>query len=210
MDNFLANHLPCLYLTDDDLDMENIYEDFLLGDVLYLRDKVYPDLASHTLLLIEKRLGYLPRKSLTIFYEPELRLYYHRYMSGRCCVDELYYRTDELLKHMRTEDLKPDHSLFGNPDTCEQLSQQYRTYLSQAHERIAGFFIKEPDQKYSIAAALWLCQILARDDIQLPDYLTSYDYRAITSIRYREILMTEGEEAASNSSLLGMEPLSSI
>jgi hypothetical protein len=207
MGSFPQNHLPCLYLTDDDWEIENLYEDFLLDDVLYLRDKVYPDLASQTLALVEKRMGYLPRKSLTTFYEPNLRLYYHRYMSGRCCADELYYRTDELLKHMRTEDLKPDHSLFNNPETCQQLSQYYQPYLPQAYDRISKFLADEPNQEHSIAAVIWLGQILARGNIQLPDHLTPYDYRAITSIRYREMLMVEGEEAANNSSLLALETL---
>jgi len=201
MDVSFIIHLPCLYLTDDDLDIENIYEDFLLEEVRYLRDNVYPELASHTLSLIEKRLGYLPRKSLTIHYEPDLRLYYQRYISGQCCLNELYYRTDELLKHMRTEDLKPDLSIFNAPETCKQLSKHYQSYLPEAHARITKIMEIETPLEHSAAAALWLCQILARDDIQLPDHISPYDYRAMTSIQYREMWIKEGERAADSSPL---------
>lgn len=207
MESFLQNHLPCLYLTDDDLLVENLYEDFVLSDTKHLRDKVYPDLAGPTLSLVEKRLGYLPRKSLTALYETDLRLYYHRYLSGRSCLDELYYRTDELLKHMRKEDLKPDFSLFDDSETYRHLRQLYQAYFRQANARITKFLDYEPKQEHAMAAILWFCQILAKDNILLPDHLTPYDYRAITSIKYREILMTVSEEAANNSSLLAMEPM---
>lgn len=156
---------------------------------------------------MKKRLGYIPRPSITILYEPDLRLYYHQYLFGKIDIDGLYYRTDELLKVMRKWDLKADKPLFDEPDIYKQYYRQYMPYVQMAHQRINRILGYEPPLEYSLAAVIWLSQIIAKDNRPLGDETSAIDYRVMTSIRYREILMTEGEEAANKSSLLAMQAI---
>lgn len=177
-------------------------------DDMVIREKVHPELEKQTLSLIEKRLGYIPRQSITILYEPDLRLYYHQYLFGKIDLDALYYRTDELLKVMRKWDLKADKQLFDEPHIYKQYYRQYMPYVQMAHQRINRILGYEPPLEYSLAAVIWLSQMIAKDNNPLPDCISGVDYRVMTSIRYREILMTEGETAANNSPLLAMRSIS--
>lgn len=174
---------------------------------IVIREKVHPELEARTLSLIEKRLGYIPRQSITILYEPDLRLYYHQYLFGEIDLDGLYYRTDELLKVMRKWDLKADKRLFDEPDIYKQHHQKYMPYVQMAHRRINHMLGYEPPLEYSLAAIIWLSHMIAKDNHLSDDYTSAIDYRVLTSIRYREILITEGEEAANNSSLLAMQSI---
>lgn len=207
MDKKSKSYLSGLCLPELDSDMEYALEDLLSIEDDEILAKVRPELASPTLLLIEKRLGYLPRQSLTVLYEPDLREYYHRYIIGDIDVDRFYYCADELLKIMRKHDFRHDFRVFENPEIYKNYSKLHLPYLQQANDRICKFLGYQPTLDCSMAAEIWLSQIIARDNIQLSDHLTPYDYRAMTSIRYREILITEGEATANNSSLLGMEPI---
>jgi len=56
-------------------------------------------------------------------------------------------------------------------------------------------------------AEMWLRTILARDTIKLPDEMSPIDYKALTLIRYREILLSKGKLAADNWPLLNCDPL---
>ncbi|MBA4853459.1 hypothetical protein [Emticicia sp. BO119] len=207
MDKKSKSYLSGLSLPELDSDMEYALEDLLSIEEDEILARLRPELASPTLLLIEKRLGYLPRQSLTVLYEPDLREYYHRYIVGDIDIDRLYYCTDELLKVMRKHDFRNDFRVFENPEIYKAYSKLHLPYLQQANARICKFLGYQPELECSMAAEIWFSQKLARDDIQLSDHLTPYDYRAMTSIRYREILMAEGEEAANNSSLLAMQSL---
>ncbi|RYU92682.1 hypothetical protein [Emticicia agri] len=184
-----------------------VFSDAVSWEDIVIREKVYPELEVQTLSLIEKRLGYIPRPSITILYEPDLRLYYHQYLFGKIDLQGLYYRTDELLKVMRKWDLKADKPLFDEPDIYKRHYQQYMPYVQMAHRRINHIMGYEPPLEYSLAAVIWLSQMIAKDNRPLGDETSAIDYRVMTSIRYREILIKEGEEAANNSSLLAMQSI---
>ncbi len=200
--------LPCLNTGAFEGSREEEMENLLAEEERIIRNKVYPELERPTLQLIQKRLGYIPRPYLTFPVEPDLRHDYHRYISGNIDLDDLYYKTDELLKVMRNWDLHSDYQLLANPAVYEYFQKNYLPYMQKAYERISLHLGYKPDYTHSLAAQIWLGQILSKDHIVLPDTLTPYDYRALSSLRYKEILMTEGEEAANNSPLLAMQSIS--
>lgn len=191
-----------------DIDLGYACSDAVSWEDIVIREKVHPELEVKTLSLIEKRLGYIPRRSVTLLYEPDLRLYYHRYLFGNIDLDGLYYRTDELLKVMRKWDLKADNSLFDIPEIYNQYYQKYLPYVQMAHQRINQILGYEPPLEYSLAAVIWLSQMIAKGNNPSQDCASAVNYRVMTSIKYREILMTEGETAANNSPLLAMQPIS--
>lgn len=208
MDSNAKDYLKDKTFTPFDTDFGYAFSDAVSWEDIIIREKVHPELEVQTLSLIEKRLGYIPRQSITLLYEPDLRLYYHQYLFGKIDLDGLYYRTDELLKVMRKWDLKADTKLFDEPDIYKQYYQQYLPYVQMAHQRINQILGYEPPMEYSLAAVIWLSQVIAKDNSPLPDCISGVDYRVMTSIRYREILMTEGETAANNSPLLAMQSIS--
>lgn len=201
--NYLPDGFPSLF----DPEAKTGYDDYFLWDDILLRESIHPELAQKTLSLIQKRLGYVPTQSIAIHYEPDLRLYYHSYLFGDIDRAGLYYRTDELLKLMRKWDLKPDNKLFDTPEVFKQFSENYLPYLQQAYARISHHLGYEPNPQCSMAAEIWLGQIIAKDTIQLTDAITPYDYRCMTSIKYREILLAEGEKMANESPLLAMHEI---
>ncbi|HEY1055854.1 MAG TPA: hypothetical protein VGE24_11985 [Emticicia sp.] len=194
-------------MTQYNADGDDACEEAFSWNEMVIRDKVHPELELPTLLLIEKGLGYIPRQSLTVAYETNLRLFYHRYLFGDFDLAELYYRTDEILKLMREWDLKPDNKLFDTPDIYNYYKQNYLPYMQQAYRRISQHLGYKPDSKYSMAAEIWLAQVLAKDITLLTDNITPYDYRAMTSVKYRELWLNEGEEVANASPLLARQPI---
>lgn len=207
MESNQINYLPDGYTDLFNTETRNGYDDYFIWDDIILREKVHPELEYKALSLIEKRLGYIPTKSITILYETDIRLYYHRYLFGDIDLAGLYYRTDELLKVMRKWDLKPDTALFDKPEIYEHYCKNYRPYMQLAYNRISQYLGYNPDSRYSIAAEIWLAQVLAKDTIYLSDSITPYDYRAMTSVKYREIWLNEGEEAANTAPLLARQSI---
>jgi hypothetical protein len=49
---------------------------------------------------------------------------------------------------------------------------------------------------------MWMRNVLARDTIQLYDTITPIDWKALTLVRYREVLLEQGQGAADASTLL--------
>lgn len=208
MDSKQKDYLRNKTFTPFDTDFGYAFSDAVSWEDIVIREKVHPELENQTLSLIKKRLGYIPRQSITLLYEPDLRLYYHQYLFGKIDLDGLYYRADELLKVMRKWDLKADMQLFEEPDIYKQCYQHYLPYVQMAHRRINQILGYEPSLEYSLAAVIWLSQGIAKDNKPLHDCISGVDYRVMTSIKYREIWLTEGETAANNSPLLVMESIS--
>jgi len=208
MDDKQKDYFHSGYLTQLDPDFGYGYEEPITWENLSLQAKVYPELANQTLYLIEKRLGYIPRLSMTILYEPSLRLHYHDYLFGKIAIEEWHKRTDKLLKLMREWDFKYESKLFDQPHTYQQYSEYYMPYIQTARARIVQCLGYQPDAAHSLAAELWLAYAIAEKELHLPaNCLTPYDCRAITSIRYRETLLEAGETAANEAPLLGLSLL---
>lgn len=199
--------LSCLTTGAFEVSREEEMENLLAEEERIIRNKVYPELERPTLQLIQKRLGYIPRPYLTFPAEPDLRYDYHRYICGKIDLDDLYFKTDELLKVTRNRDLHSDYQLLANPEAREYYQRHYLPYMPKAYDRISLHLGYEPDHQSSLAAQIWLGQILSKDHIVLPDRITPYDYRALSSVRYQEIFITEGEEAANHSSLLARQSI---
>lgn len=170
--------------------------------------KVYPELDAKVKNLIEKRLGYLPTAPSTIKVEPELRIIYQQYRFGQITLDELYKQSEVMIKFIRYMDISPDHKLYDYKNVYDEYAAVFLPYMLKARKRIKFILGYDPPLEYSLAAEIWLSQVFAKDDTMLlPDTITPTDYRVMTSIKYREVFLQEGEAAAMHSPLLAMNPI---
>jgi hypothetical protein len=167
-----------------------------------LNATVLPHLEDQAKDLIEVRLGYLPPSSITLRYEYELRTLLQNFNLGKINLDNFYHQADRYIKLIRNDDIEPNNCLTYEPYLYEKYRKEFLPYGQMAKGRIMGFLGYEPRLEYSLAAEIWLSSILAKDYLKLPNKITPIDFRAISIIKYREILLSHGKEVADNSPLL--------
>lgn len=151
--------------------------------------------------LIECRLGYLPHDSVTLPFEPRLRTHVRAYEFGLISVYEFEQQADTVLKEIRNRDMRHNTCLTYDPQIYRKYFDTFVPYGYAVRERLSNFLGYIPDLKHSVVAELWLRDLVARDDIRLPNWPTSADYKAMTLIRYREVLLEQGKEAADASQI---------
>lgn len=170
---------------------------------LALNATVLPNLEDPAKDLIERRLGYLPHPAVTLPYEPYLRALLHSYHRGTLSPDAFTEQAEEHLKLIRNADMQH----YSSPDPAPHFIQSYQKmfgmYGLQVKERLTRFLGYEPRLEYSLMAELWLFDLMARDTLRLPEGPTAVDFKALTIIRYREILFSQSKADADASPLLG-------
>jgi len=169
---------------------------------LFLNATVLPDLEEKAKDLIEARLGYIPPKAKTIRYEYELRTLIQNYDFGYISEENLYNQADCYIKLLRNDDIEPNDCLTYEPDLYEKYKREYLPYEQMAKGRIMNFLGYEPILEHSLIAEIWLGSILGKDNLRLPDCITPIDFKALSIIKYREVLLAHGKEVADNSPLL--------
>ncbi|GAB3515805.1 hypothetical protein [Emticicia fontis] len=190
-----------------DLEAYQVHYKHSTSDLIYWEDlelswKVYPELEVEIKLLIKKRLGYLPHPTVTIPFEPFLRSLYHSFRLGQLNEADFYVQADEHIKLIRNKDMEPNLCLIYDDIIYENYKKTYIPFIQAARERITRFLGYEPKLENSLIAEMWLSKIIAKDILVLQSYITEIDYKAITLIKYREILLTQGQEVANSSSIL--------
>ena len=162
---------------------------------------ILPDLETEGRHLILNYLGYLPAPHLTLPHEPFIRSIIQGVRQGTVSRDEAF-EVVEHIKQIRNSDMK--HNPIGDyePSIYKTYQHYYTPYGQMARERLVKFLRYEPELIHSILAELWLREVMARDTLHLPGHMTEIDYRAITLVKYREVLLADGKEAADASPLI--------
>jgi hypothetical protein len=173
---------------------------------LALNATVLPNLEDQTKDLIERRLGYLPHPAVTLRYEPYLRALLQSYHQGTLSSDAFTEQAEEHLKLIRNADMQHYSSPVPAPHFVQSYQKMFGNYGGKVKERLTRFLGYEPRLEHSLMAELWLFDLMARDTPQLPKGPTAVDFKALTIIRYREILLSQGKAAADVSPLLGAFP----
>ena len=173
---------------------------------LALSATVLPNLEDQTKDLIERRLGYLPHPAVTLSYEPYLRALLQSYHQGTLSSDAFTEQAEEHLKLIRNADMQHYSSPVPAPHFVQSYQKMFGNYGGKVKERLTRFLGYEPRLEHSLMAELWLFDLMARDTPQLPKGPTAVDFKALTIIRYREILLSQGKAAADVSPLLGAFP----
>lgn len=168
---------------------------------LALHATVLPNLEGQAKDLIERRLGYLPHPAVTLHYEPYLRALLQSYHQGTLSSDAFTEQAEEHLKLIRNADMQHYSSPEPAPHFVQSYQKMFGIYGGKVKERLTRFLGYEPRLEHSLMAELWLFDLMARDTVRLPDGLTAVDFKALTIIRYREILLSQGLTDANDSPL---------
>ena len=164
---------------------------------------ILPDLEQAACELIERRLGWLPHDSVKLAFEPFLRSLIQQHRTGALTDEAFSAQSDAHIKLLRNVEMAHSTALTYSPAFC----QTYETYLPHhkqpARDRLVHLLGYAPPLEHTLTAELWLREVLAQDRFQLPAAPTAVDYKALTLVKYREVLLTQGKAAADSSPLWG-------
>jgi hypothetical protein len=156
--------------------------------------------------LIEQRLGYLPAQRIILPHEPFIRALINSYQQGQLSSEDFSMQMEEHIKLIRNADMEQHLCTDYDPAAYKNYTSTFIPYGQQAKDRITGFLGYEPKLEHSLAAEMWLRKMFAMDNFKLPEHITAIDFKVLTLIRYREILLEEGQKMADASPLLGIIP----
>lgn len=171
------------------------WEDIELGAI------ALPELEEITQQLIENYLGYLPHPSVLLKYEPYIRALVHSHKQNSINDYEFEKQVVEQVKLIRNEDMDLNTCLNYDADIYQNYHENYHGYRTQVKERLIRFLGYAPKLEHSLVAEMWMQDCLADDTFQICDEITAIDYKAITLIKYREVLLRFGFQEANDSPL---------
>ncbi len=166
--------------------------------------EILPEYSDRARGLIEKYMGYLPPHATLVSREICIRQAIEHFEKGRCTQEKFDNGVHELVKRIRNEDMERDgwyETLVFDEKELNRYSTKYAPYIQGARERIARGLGYYPDLCYSLQAEIFFRNLLARDNYNPNWELTAYDFKAITVVKYREVLLTKDKEAADHSSV---------
>jgi hypothetical protein len=100
-------------------------------------------------------------------------------------------------------------SVIGNLTVSESYHQLYKDteypYGQLVRDRLRYLLAYEPALVHSIYVEMMMRRHLSVDPTACSGKVTDFDFKAIVALRYREVLCTQGVEAANNSPLIGLD-----
>lgn len=152
--------------------------------------------------LIETYLGYLPGDSTILPYEPYLRALIQHYRQNQISGSDFTEQVEDHMKLIRSEDMKYNICLTYDEAIYHNYQKTFVPYGHRVKARLIRFLGYEPTLEHSLIAEMWMRDVLANDSVTLPETITAIDRKAITLIKYREVLLEQGQAAADASPLL--------
>ena len=149
--------------------------------------------------LIEINLGYLPPDDVMLPYEPYLRALVQAYWQTSIAEDNFFQQVENHIKLIRNADMKHNVNLTYDNAIYESYNETFSTYGYVVKDRLTKFLGYVPKLEHSLIAEMWMRDIMADETYRLQAEVTPYDIRAMTLIKYREVLLTNGQEVADKS-----------
>lgn len=168
---------------------------------LLVHATAFPELKETAHGLIKIYLGYLPMDSVLMPFESYLRALVHQHWQGAIEQEDFLDQIEDQIKMIRNYDMKYNTCLTYDEAIYRNYENTYLPYGYAVKDRLSQFLGYVPQLKHSLIAELWMRDIMADDTFQLPDTIDPVDIRAMTLIKYREVLLTQGQMAADNSPL---------
>lgn len=179
-------------------------------DHLVAAASILPELEITTHQLIKYSLGYLPEKHITLPHEPFIRTLLNNYRWGGTSVDELLFKqAEEHLLAIRNKDMQGYMQLNYDRRDYQKYFDYLPEYADKTIERLKKFLGYEPNLAHSLMAELQLRTAMTDDRNYFSEQMNDYDLRAVTIIKYREVLLDKGKEAANLSPLIDVKNLTS-
>ncbi|MBD2704672.1 hypothetical protein IC229_28810 [Spirosoma sp. BT702] len=163
---------------------------------------ILPDLKQKAQDLIDQYLGYLPGDSVIMPFEPYLRALLNMYWQHQLHEDDFIEQLEAHLKLIRNADMRHNTCLTYDEAIYQNYDKTFAPYGYAVKSRLTRFLGYEPKLEHSLIAEMWMRNVMAHDEIQLPETMTPVDWKAITLIKYREVLLERGQTAADASPFL--------
>lgn len=166
---------------------------------------VHSEYANEAENLIEKLLGYLPFPTIYLPHEVFIRALIAD--KNKSVLTEVEFN-DQLNIHVnniRNDDMRIDgwiDDLSYSEKDFEYYNSFQNCYASMARERLVQHLGYEPDLQHSLYAETYLRNLILLDTYTSKWPTTSFDRKAITIVKFREIFTSEGIEAANKSPLI--------
>ena len=173
------------------------------GD-LALASTVLPNLETAGRELIERKLGYLPHDNCVLEQEPFIRALIQVNRSGYLSDTDFEQQVDDHIKLIRNADMRHNTCWVYDAAIYDNYWKTYVPYGYVVQSRLEKFLGYKPELRHSLIAEMWLRNVMAQDQVLLPEYPMEVDYRAITLIKYREVLLKHGKLAADASPLISL------
>lgn len=169
--------------------------------------KVAPEYDQLALELIEMSLGYIPAYDIYLPHLPFYKALLDNHTKGNISDEE--FATESLLikKAIRNDDMKNCgwvSRLEYNQQDYEMYDNFLAEYKEEARKRLTQFMGYEPFLEHSLSAELLLRNLCSSEEYYTGMPMCSQDYRAITIAHYRGLFLVEGEKAADESLVMGL------
>ena len=152
--------------------------------------------------LIEINLGYLPPADVMLPFEPYLRALIQGYWQNRIAEDDFFQQVEDHIKLIRNADMRHNVCPAYDDAIYKNYSETFPTYGYAVRDRLTRFLGYVPQLEHSLIAEMWMRDIMADEMYKLPVEMTPDDIRALTLIKYREVLLRDGQAKADESPLL--------
>ena len=146
-----------------------------------------PAYTEEALNQIVVQLGYLPKRQITLPYEPFIRAALLSY-DQHSDIDRLYDECKPYIRQICMKDMEPHKLVKYEADIYEAYETYLPEYQDKARSRIVRFLGREPKLENSVKAELIMREKIADDRIFLGDERTIHDSEVLTIIEYREWL----------------------
>ena len=206
--NFTFGDLP-LNLGLDDEDLKNSIKksrQYSAGwDAVAGCANLYSEHSNEAENLIEKFLGYLPFPTIYLPHEVFIRALIADRNNSAVTEDEFRDQINVHLINIRNDDMRIDgwiEDLSYSEKDFEYYGPFQNCYASMSRERLVQHLGYEPDLQHSLYAETYLRSLILLDTYTSDWPTTSFDKKAITVVKFREIFTSRGIEAANNSPLI--------
>lgn len=163
---------------------------------------ILPNLELRAHKLIKVMLGFLPEPNITIPEEPFLRGLITSSDSGLITSEQFYTQAEQCIIPMRNKWLLAQHTDIKYSDRAHKVySEILPEHKHKVRERLSRFLGYEPNIETSIYVEIKLIGKIFDDLNNWPEEITPAELQAIMIIKYREILLSEGKDAADKSPL---------
>lgn len=160
---------------------------------------VLPQLENEARQYIKLFLGYIPSPAVTLKFEPFLRGLISFAKQGGMDEETFHHQVKEHIKLIRNQDLEPGACVEYSADLYKAYHSNFASHGLTVRKRLTCMLGYEPKIEHSALAELWFRSILNRNIIKPNSPINEIDYKAIALIKYREVYLEQGKQAADQS-----------
>lgn len=171
-------------------------------------DNIFPEHKKRAEHLIQTMLGYIPPDTGNYFYhEVEIRKAINSFNVEKYSEEKHFDEVYAIVTELRNADMKKEDfgREYGEREMIGYTSYTLIPYSQIARDRLAKNLGYYPDLRYSLEAEILLRYHLSDDSLIPENKMMNFDFRSMTIVKYREVLLNEGLEAADRSPLVGFQ-----